>query len=653
MQRGISAAGVESRIVIGGRRFGFGGKILPSRDDQHQKTKIKTRGIYGITSWSSMRYSLVALSFVLYSLDNTTLVKADSMSSPPWTIKCTDVAQFEALEAAAQSFFTDDKLHLRILCNDSARCAGLQATHYSPRGRRIHFDYSRQQVTGETMELLFDLADAVGFTERRAAMRAGARINTTENRAVLHHVLRMPKGYNYASNPNGPAILKDVHRVRDLIEDFSEQVRCGEYEGLTGKPFKNVLCIGIGGSYLGPEFVYEALKADRDAERASEGKTLRFLANVDPVDFHLCTRDLDPEETLVVVISKTFTTVETMLNARTVRKWLVDSIKGSEKDIVSRHMVAVSCNIPKCQEFGISDKRIFSFWDFVGGRFSVCSAVGLLPLSLHYSYEIMTEFLAGAHNIDEHFFKSPLRDNIPIILGLLGVWNSTFLGYETRALLPYAQALKRFPAHIQQVDMESNGKGVALDGTPILHRTGEVDFGEPGTSGQHSFYQLMHQGRVVPADFIGFMEPQHGTFLPGEPVSNHDELMANFFAQPDALAYGKTLNDLVQEGVKQELREHRVFPGNRPSSSILMTKLDAYAVGQLLAIYEHRTAVQGFIWGINSFDQWGVELGKTLAKQVRTQLRSSRRTGASVQGFNNSTSSLLEKYLAHAATNNT
>jgi glucose-6-phosphate isomerase len=345
--------------------------------------------------------------------------------------------------------------------------------------------------------------------------------------------------------------------------------------------------------------------------------------------------------------------VETMLNARTVRKWLVDSIKGSEKDIVSRHMVAVSCNIPKCQEFGISDKRIFSFWDFVGGRFSVCSAVGLLPLSLHYSYEIMTEFLAGAHNIDEHFFKSPLRDNIPIILGLLGVWNSTFLGYETRALLPYAQALKRFPAHIQQVDMESNGKGVALDGTPILHRTGEVDFGEPGTSGQHSFYQLMHQGRVVPADFIGFMEPQHGTFLPGEPVSNHDELMANFFAQPDALAYGKTLNDLVQEGVKQELREHRVFPGNRPSSSILMTKLDAYAVGQLLAIYEHRTAVQGFIWGINSFDQWGVELGKTLEKQVSTQLRSSRRTGASVQGFNNSTSSLLEKYLAHAATNNT
>jgi len=593
-----------------------------------------------------MRISLAALT--LFFLSNIELVSADPMSSGAWTVRCTDVPQFEALEAAAQTFYSDDKLHLRILCNDSARCAGLQATHYSPGGRRIHFDYSRQQVTGETMELLFDLADAVGFTERRAAMRAGAKINSTENRAVLHHVLRMPKGYSYASNPNGQAILAEVHAMRDKIEDFSEQVRCGEYEGLTGKPFKNVLCIGIGGSHLGPEFVYEALKADPDAEKAAEGRTLRFLANVDPVDFHLCTRDLDPEETLVVVISKTFTTAETMLNARTVRNWLLEGIEGSENDIVAQHMVAVSCNGNKCREFGISESRIFGFWDWVGGRFSVCSAVGLLPLSLQYSYDVMSQFLAGAHDIDEHFFKAPLRDNIPIILGLLGVWNSTFLGYETRAVLPYAQALKRFPAHIQQVDMESNGKRVALDGSSILHKTGEVNFGEPGTSGQHSFYQLMHQGRVVPADFIGFCEPQKGVNLKGEPVANHDELMSNFFAQPDALAYGKTLNDLVQEGVPQELREHRVFPGNRPSSSILMTKLDAYAIGQLLAVYEHRTAVQGFIWGINSFDQWGVELGKTLARQVRSQLSASRRTGASVQGFNNSTSSLLEKYLAHA-----
>jgi glucose-6-phosphate isomerase len=376
------------------------------------------------------------------------------------------VPQFEALDAAAASFYTDDKLHLRILCNDSARCAGLQTTHYSPGGRKIHFDYSRQQVTGETMELLFDLADAVGFTERRAAMRGGVKINTTENRAVLHHVLRMPKGYSWEANPNAPAILREVHRVRDQIEDFSEQVRCGEYEGLTGKPLVNVLCIGIGGSYLGPEFVYEALRADPDAEEAAEGRTLRFLANVDPVDFHLVTRDLDPEQTLVVVISKTFTTAETMLNARTVRKWLVNGIQQrAERDIVAQHMIAVSCNVQKCLEFGISESRIFGFWDWVGGRFSVSSAVGLVPLSLHYSFHVMSQFLDGAHNIDRHFFTAPLRDNIPIILGLLGVWNSTFLGYETRALLPYAQALRRFPAHIQQVDMESNGKRVALDGT--------------------------------------------------------------------------------------------------------------------------------------------------------------------------------------------
>jgi len=274
--------------------------------------------------------------------------------------------------------------------------------------------------------------------------------------------------------------------------------------------------------------------------------------------------------------------------------------------------------------------------------------VGLVPLSLQYSYGIMAEFLQGAHDIDEHFFDTPLRENIPVILGLLGVWNSTFMGYETRALLPYSQALKRFPAHIQQVDMESNGKRVAMDGTVLPFNAGEINFGEPGTNGQHSFYQLMHQGRVVPADFIGFMESQAPMMIDGESVSNHDELMSNFFAQPDALAMGKTLTDLIQEGVKEELREHKVFNGNRPSSSMLMTKLDAFAIGQLLAIYEHRTAVQGFIWGLNSFDQWGVELGKVLAKQVRAQLNASRTNpGHQVQGFNSSTSAMLEAYLAH------
>ncbi len=565
-------------------------------------------------------------------------------------MKLNELPQFTALEKAASSFQNDENLHLRNLCSDSARCAGLVATHNTDNGSRtIIIDYSRQQVTGETMEQLFDLADKVGFTDRRDAMRNGSKINATEGRSVLHHALRMPKGYDYSVNPEGKATLDEVHAVRDKIEAFTNKVRSGEFVGATGKELKNFVCIGIGGSQLGPEFVNEALRADAKAAEASSGRSLRFLANVDPVDFELCTRDLDPEETLIVVISKTFTTAETMLNARTAKKWILEGLaaKGvtDAAKVTSQHVIAVSTAIDKCKAFGILEENIFGFWSWVGGRFSVCSAVGIVPLSLQYSYEVMCSFLDGAHDIDEHFFTAPLRENIPVILGLLGVWNSTFMGYATRALLPYSQALKRLPAHIQQVDMESNGKRVDMDGNPLPFQAGEINFGEPGTNGQHSFYQLMHQGRVVPADFIGFMESQAPVNMEGEPVSNHDELMSNFFAQPDALAYGKTLNDVTQEGVPEDLREHKVFAGNRPSSSMLMTKLDAFAVGQLLAIYEHRTAVQGFIWGLNSFDQWGVELGKVLAKQVRSQLSASRKSGAHVQGFNSSTSALLEAYL--------
>ena len=569
-------------------------------------------------------------------------------------VKCTDSPQWTALQAAAASFQSDDKLHLRHLCGDSSRCAGLVATHTSAAGgpdRRIVLDYSRQQVTGETMELLFDLADKTGLTAKRAEMRSGVKINSTEGRSVLHHALRMPKGYDYAKhNPSeGASVLSDVHSVRDAIETFVAKVRSGEHVGATGKPLKNYVCIGIGGSQLGPEFVAEALRADATAAAASEGRTLRFLANVDPVDFELCTRDLDPEETLIVVISKTFTTAETMLNARTAKQWMLDGLAkagvAEEKDVISKHVCAVSTAIDKATAFGIDESNIFGFWNWVGGRFSVCSAVGLVPLSLCYSYEVMSSFLDGAHDMDEHFFDAPLRENIPVLLGLLGVWNSTFMGYSTRALLPYSQALKRLPAHIQQVDMESNGKRVAIDGTVLPFQSGEINFGEPGTNGQHSFYQLMHQGRVVPADFIGFCESQAPVDMDGEPVSNHDELMSNFFAQPDALAYGKTLQDLVAEGVDEALRPHKIFEGNRPSTSMLMTRLDAFAIGQLLAIYEHRTATQGFIWGLNSFDQWGVELGKVLAKQVRAQLNASRKSGASVQGFNSSTSALLEAYI--------
>ncbi|CAB9501863.1 Glucose-6-phosphate isomerase [Seminavis robusta] len=595
----------------------------------------------------------------------------DRMSYAQWTLKCTDVPQFDALEAAAASFRTDDKLHLRNLCNDSARCAGLTAVHMNEGGRRrLHLDYSRQQVTGEVMELLYDLADAVNFHDRREAMRRGALINSTEERAVMHHVLRMPRGYDFSiygtpingssahygraagrgfQKSEGNVLLQNVHRVQEKIERFSNKVRSGEIRGVTGKRLKNFVCIGIGGSQLGAEFVHEAFRADPRAAKAAQGRTLRFLANVDPVDFYLTTKDLDPAETLIIVASKTFSTAETMLNARTVRKWLDDSLASisiKQADITAKHMIAVSSNPDLCKKFGILEQNVFGFWDWVGGRFSVCSAVGLVPLSLQFSFEVMEEFLAGAHDIDEHFFNAPPRDNIPVILGLLGVWNSTFLGYGTRALLPYAQALRRFPAHIQQVDMESNGKSVALDGTPLLHESGEILFGEPGTNGQHSFYQCLHQGRVVPADFIGFMESQQPFALEKE-VANHDELMSNFFAQPDALAYGKTLVDLIQEGVPAPLRQHMVFAGNRPSSSILMTKLDVFAVGQLLALYEHRTAVQGFIWGINSFDQFGVELGKVMAKNVRTQITAARLRGVSVQGFNGSTTSLLELYLNH------
>jgi glucose-6-phosphate isomerase len=593
---------------------------------------------------TSMRYNAIVLLLIL----NNPFTIAQKNFSILSKMKLNELPQFTALKASASAFHSDDKLHLRNLIQDASRSAGLVATHKSG-DSQIILDYSRQQVTGETMELLFDLADKVGFTSRRDQMRSGVKINSTEDRSVLHHALRMPKGYDYSVNPEGAEILKEVHEVRDKIEAFTNKVRSGAFVGATGKELKNFVCIGIGGSQLGPEFVNEAMRAYSKAAEASKGRNLRFLANVDPVDFELCTRDLDPEETLLVVISKTFTTAETMLNARTAKKWILDGLaaKGvtDTTAVTKKHVCAVSTAIDLCTEFGIDSENIFGFWNWVGGRFSVCSAVGVVPLSLQYSYDVVSEFLDGAHDIDEHFFNAPLRENIPVILGLLGVWNSTFLGYETRALLPYSQAMKRFPAHIQQVDMESNGKRVDIEGNPLPFQAGEINFGEPGTNGQHSFYQLMHQGRVVPADFIGFMESQAPVSLDGEPVSNHDELMSNFFAQPDALAYGKTLNELVD--VPENLRQHKVFSGNRPSSSMLLTRLDAFSIGQLLAIYEHRTAVQGFIWNVNSFDQWGVELGKVLAKQVRSQLQSSRKSGAHVQGFNSSTTSLLEAYLSH------
>mmetsp|Transcript_9972 Transcript_9972/g.15051 ORF Transcript_9972/g.15051 Transcript_9972/m.15051 type:complete len:562 (-) Transcript_9972:155-1840(-) len=535
------------------------------------------------------------------------------------------------------------QLHLRDLMNDSQRCGSLYAEYDG-----IALDYSRQNVTATTMDLLFDLAATAGLDIKRAAMGSGNHINSTEDRAVMHMALRSPRSKRFVVD--GADVVPDVHSVLDKISSFSEDVRSKRWVGATGKPLVNVISVGIGGSYLGPEFVYEALKTDPVGKETSAGRQLHFLANVDPVDVSRAISGMDPEETLVVVVSKTFTTAETMLNAKTLREWLLKSMNGvASGDVIRQHMVAVSSAVSKATDFGISESNVFGFWDWVGGRYSVSSAVGVVPLALHYGMDLTKEFLAGAHDMDVHFFETPMRQNLPVLMGLLGVWNSTFLGHETRAILPYSQALLRFAAHVQQLDMESNGKRVGTDGSVLPYKCGEIIFGEPGTNGQHSFYQLVHQGRVVPAEFIAFCESPSPTMVAGEPVSNHDELMCNFFAQPDALAFGKTVDELIAEGVPAHLHAHKEFPGNRPSLSVLFPALSARTCGQLLAMYEHRVAVQGFIWGINSFDQWGVELGKVLATKVRNAVSAARQSGQSdVAGFNPSTTTLLKKFLSHS-----
>ena len=550
-------------------------------------------------------------------------------STPAW----------KALEEHAAAM---KETHLKQLLADATRCGALVAEHDG-----IFLDYSRENVTAETMTKLYDLAAAAGLKSKMAAMAAGEHVNNTENRAVMHPALRAPAGKTIMVD--GENVVPGVHQVLHKIKDFANRVRSGQWLGATGKPLTTVLSIGIGGSFLGPEFVFEALRTDAAASHEATGRTLRFLANVDPVDVARALVGLDAETTLVVIVSKTFTTAETMLNARTVKKWLLSKVPADAAATIDKHMVAVSTAIPKATDFGINADNVFGFWDWVGGRYSVCSAVGVLPLALQYGYPVVEQFLAGAHAMDTHFFEAPLHANLPVLLGLLGCWNASFMGYNSRAILPYAQALVRFAAHIQQVDMESNGKRVSNDGTVLDYECGEVIFGEPGTNGQHSFYQLVHQGRIIPAEFIGFCKsPAPVPFDPAqEPVSNHDELMSNFFAQPDALAYGKSREELVKEGVPPALIPHKEFPGNRPSLSLLFPELTPYTCGQLLALYEHRVAVQGFMWGINSFDQWGVELGKALAGNVRKQLQAKRADAAApITGFNPSTSNLLNKYLS-------
>lgn len=554
------------------------------------------------------------------------------------TSKAGDISNTAAWADLRDHVAEINETHLRDLMADEKRCMNL-----IKESEGIYFDFSRQRVTSKTVELLLKLAEAAQLREKIDAMFNGDHINSTEDRAVLHVATRARREQKIMVD--GKNVVPEVWDVLDKIKNFTEQVRTGQWLGVTGKPLKNVVAVGIGGSFLGPLFVHTALKTEPVAARACEGRSLRFLANVDPIDVARALHGLNPEETLVVVVSKTFTTAETMLNARTVRKWLIAQL-GPES--VAKHMVAVSTNLKLVKEFGIDPVNAFGFWDWVGGRYSVCSAVGMLPLSLMYGFDVMQEFLMGANNIDDHFRNMPLDQNIPVLMGLLSIWNVSFLNLPARAILPYCQALSKLAPHIQQVSMESNGKGVDINGKRLTFEAGEIDFGEPGTNGQHSFYQLIHQGRVVPCDFIGIVRSQQSVYLKGEIVSNHDELMSNFFAQADALAYGKTPEQLRSENVPDYLIPHRTFTGNRPSMSVMLPSCSAFTVGQILALYEHRVAVQGFIWNINSFDQWGVELGKVLASKVRTSMHTSRtknRKVLSSDGFNYSTTRMINKYL--------
>eukprot|EP00442_Polarella_glacialis_P053118 CAMPEP_0115081824 /NCGR_PEP_ID=MMETSP0227-20121206/19516_1 /TAXON_ID=89957 /ORGANISM="Polarella glacialis, Strain CCMP 1383" /LENGTH=573 /DNA_ID=CAMNT_0002469757 /DNA_START=65 /DNA_END=1783 /DNA_ORIENTATION=- len=538
------------------------------------------------------------------------------------------------------------KTHLRELLKDDARCESMMTE-----AEGVILDYCRQKVTQETMGQLFDLAKAADVEGKKRAMFAGAKINETEGRAVLHVALRAARQDEILVE--GKNVVPEVYAVLDAMKAFSEKLRSGSFVGHTGKPLRDVVCIGIGGSYLGVEFVFEALKTDPAAASLAQGRRLRFLANVDPIDVKRALEGLSAETTLVIIVSKTFTTAETMLNARTVKAWLIKEL-GSEA-CVAKHVVACSTALDKTKAFGIDPANVFGFWDWVGGRFSVCSAVGVLPLALQYGFSTVEKFLEGARAMDKHFLEAPMEQNLPTLMALLTVWNATCLGHEGYAILPYCQALVRFVAHIQQLDMESNGKRVQMDGSVCPTSTGAIYFGEPGTNGQHSFYQLMHQGRVVPADFIGFKVSQNPIRLEGEPVSNHDELMSNFFAQPDALALGKTPAECRAEGVPEKLVPHKAFTGDRPSSSILLPVCDPYHLGVLLSMYEHRTAVQGWVWGVNSFDQWGVELGKSLGVKVRKFLSAARGSGgaggADVSGFQLPTQKLLSAMLNNNSTN--
>jgi glucose-6-phosphate isomerase len=547
-------------------------------------------------------------------------VRAKAALKPP-VIK--PLSRRKAWTALKKHYKTAQALHLKKLFDDNPR----RGEEFTLEAVGIYLDYSKNRITDKTLKLLLDLAKESGLRERIDAMFRGDKINVTENRAVLHVALRAPK--NETILVDGKNVVPEVHTVLDKMTAFSNRVRSGEWKGHTGKRIKNVINIGIGGSDLGPVMAYEALK-----HYSERSMTFRFVSNVDSTDFAEAILDLDPTETLFIISSKTFTTLETMTNAHTARDWSLKGLGGDEK-AVAKHFVAVSTNEAEVSKFGIDTANMFGFWDWVGGRYSMDSAIGLSTM-LAVGPDNFRAMLSGFHQMDEHFRTTPFERNLPVLLGLISVWYNDFFGAQTVAVLPYEQYLKRFPAYLQQLTMESNGKHVTLAGKPVNYETGPIYWGEPGTNGQHSFYQLIHQGtRLIPCDFIAF-----GKAL--NPLGrHHDILIANVCAQTEALAFGKTAKQVKAEGTPDWLVPHRVFEGNRPSNTLLLDRLTPEALGKLVALYEHSVFTQGTIWQIDSFDQWGVELGKVLAQRIIPELESKTEPKLN---HDSSTNALIRRY---------
>jgi glucose-6-phosphate isomerase len=532
------------------------------------------------------------------------------------------LTQRPAWKALEDHFQQIQHTHLRSLFAEDAR----RGERFTLDAASIYFDYSKNRITDETLRLLLQLAEASGLRQRIDAMFSGEKINVTEQRAVLHVALRAPADQSIVVD--GENVVPQVHAVLDKMAAFSNRVRSGEWKGYTGKRIRNIVNIGIGGSDLGPHMAYEALKHYSD-----RNLTCRFVSNVDGTDFVEATLDLDPAETLFVVSSKTFTTLETLTNARSARAWTVGAL-GSE-DAVAKHFVAVSTNEKEVAKFGIDTANMFEFWDWVGGRYSYDSAIGL-SLMIALGSDQFRAMLAGFHEMDEHFRTTPFERNLPVLLGLIGIWYNNFFGAQTVAVLPYDQYLEHLPAYLQQLDMESNGKHVDLEGRTVNYQTGPIIWGQPGTNGQHAFYQLIHQGtKLIPCDFIGFCQSLN------QVPPHHDLLMANFFAQTEALAFGKTAQEVAADGVQSFQVAHRTFEGNHPTNTILAEKLTPEVLGKLIALYEHKVFVQGTIWNINSFDQWGVELGKVLATRIIPELQNAEEPKLS---HDSSTNTLIQRY---------